>query len=167
MNNLSIIVAVGRNNEIGRENELLVHLPNDLKRFKELTSGATVVMGENTYFSLPVRPLPNRRNIVLTFDSEKQFPNCEIAYSIEQSLEMTKHDEKVFIIGGASIYQQFLPLALKLYLTKIDAAFADADAFFPPIDFSQWQQIEATHCKVDEKHQYDYSYCTYVRKGEV
>ena len=161
--NLSIIVALGKNNEIGRKNELLVHLPNDLKRFKELTTGSTVVMGENTYFSLPVRPLPNRRNIVLTFDREKQFPHCEIAYSIEQAMEMTRQDAKVFVIGGASIYQQFLSLASKLYLTKIDAAFADADAFFPPIDFSQWQQIEEVHCKADEKHQYDYSYCTYMK----
>jgi dihydrofolate reductase len=163
MNNLSIIVAVGKNNEIGRKNELLVHLPNDLKRFKELTTASTVIMGENTYFSLPVRPLPNRRNIVLTFDREKLFPNCEIAYSIEQTLEMTRQDAKVFIMGGASVYQQFLPLASKLYLTKIEADFADADAFFPAVDFSQWQEIEAIHCKSDEKHQYDYAYCTYVR----
>jgi dihydrofolate reductase len=167
MNKLSIIVAVGKNNEIGRKNELLVHLPNDLKRFKELTSGATVIMGENTYFSLPIRPLPNRRNIVLTFDQEKQFPNCEIAYSIEQVLEMTRQDTKVFIIGGASVYKQFLPLASKLYLTKIDADFADADAFFPFIDFSQWQEIEAIHCKADERHRHDYWYCMYIRELEI
>ena len=162
--NLFIIVAVGKNNEIGGKNQLLVHLPNDLKRFKELTTGSSVIMGENTYFSLPIRPLPNRRNIVLTFDSEKQFPNCEIAYSIEQAVEMTRQDATVFIIGGASVYKQFLPLASKLYLTKINAGFADADAFFPTLDFSQWQQIEASHCKADEKHQYDYAYCTYIRK---
>jgi dihydrofolate reductase len=164
MNNLSIIVAIGNKNAIGCKNKLLCHLPNDLKRFKELTSGSTVVMGENTYFSLPVRPLPNRRNIVMTFDREKQFLNCEIAYSIEQALEITQQDDKVFIIGGASIYQQFLSLASKLYLTKIDADFADADAFFPEIDFSQWQQMEEIHCKADEKHQYNYSYCTYQKK---
>ena len=163
MNNIAIIVATGKNNEIGRNNELLVHLPNDLKRFKELTTGATVIMGENTYFSLPVRPLPNRRNIVLTFDREKPFPNCETAYSIEQALEMTRQDTQVFIIGGASVYKQFLPLASKLYLTKIAADFADADVFFPSIDFSQWTEIETIHCKADEKHQYNYEYCTYVR----
>ena len=160
---LSIIVALGNKNAIGRNNELLVHLPNDLKRFKELTSGSTVVMGENTYYSLPVRPLPNRRNIVLTFDQEKQFPNCEIAYSIEQAMEMTRHDSNVFIIGGASIYKQFLPLVSKLYLTFIHADFEDADVFFPKIDFSQWKLIEEVHCKADEKHRYDYSYCTYMR----
>jgi len=161
--NLSIIVAIGKNNEIGRKNELLVHLPNDLKRFKELTTEATVIMGENTYFSLPIRPLPKRRNIVLTFDREKQFPNCEIAYSIEQAMEMTHQDAKVFIMGGASVYRQFLPLASKLYLTKIDADFADADAFFPEIDISQWNLIESIDCKADEKHRYDYSYETYIR----
>jgi dihydrofolate reductase len=167
MNNLSIIVAVGKNNEIGRRNELLVHLPNDLKRFKELTTGATVVMGENTYFSLPVRPLPNRRNIVMTFDREKQFPNCEIAYSIDNVLDMVKNDKAVFIMGGASVYKQFLPLASKLYLTKIDAVFADADAFFPEIDFSKWKQTEEIHCKADEKHRFGYAYCTYVSEKSV
>ena len=165
--NLSIIVAIGKNNEIGSKNQLLVHLPNDLKRFKELTTGSTVIMGENTYFSLPKRPLPNRRNIILTFDSGKQFPDCETAYSIEQAMEMTRQDARVFIIGGASVYQQFLPLASKLYLTEIQADFADADAFFPAIDFSQWQQTETSHCKADEKHQYDYSYGTYIRKQNV
>jgi dihydrofolate reductase len=162
--NLSIIVAIGKNHEIGRRNELLVHLPNDLKRFKELTTGSTVIMGENTYFSLPIRPLPNRRNIVLTFDQAKQFPNCETAYSIEQALEMTRHDAKVFIMGGASVYKQFLPLASTLYLTKIDAEFADADVFFPIIDFSQWEEVEVICCKADERHRFDYAYCTYGRK---
>ena len=164
MDNLSIIVAIGNGNAIGCRNELLCYLPNDLKRFKELTSGSTVIMGENTYFSLPIRPLPNRRNIVLTFDREKQFPNCEIAYSIEQVLGMIQRDNKVFIMGGASVYRQFLPLASKLYLTFIHADFEEADAFFPAVDFSQWQQIEEIHCKADEKHKYGYSYCTYIRK---
>ncbi|MCL2131402.1 MAG: dihydrofolate reductase [Lentimicrobiaceae bacterium] len=162
--NLSIIVAVGNENAIGRNNELLCHLPNDLKRFKALTSGSTVIMGENTYFSLPVRPLPNRRNIVLTFDRAKQFPNCEIAYSIEQAMEMTRQDAKIFIIGGASVYKQFLPLVSTLYLTFIHADFAGADAFFPTVNFPQWQLLEEIHCKADEKHPHDYSYCTYKRR---
>ena len=159
--NLSIIVALGKNNEIGNKNELLVHLPNDMKRFKELTLDTTVVMGENTYYSLQVRPLPKRRNIVLTFDKSQNFPDCEVAYSIDNVLEMVKNDKTVFIIGGASVYKQFLPLASKLYLTKIDANFADVDAFFPEIDFLQWELSEKIDCEIDEKHIYNYSYCIY------
>ena len=161
--NLSIIVALGKNNEIGRKNELLVHLPHDMKRFKELTLDTTVVMGENTYHSLQVKPLPKRRNIVLSFDKTQQFSGCEMAYSLDDALEMIKKDKNVFVIGGASVYKQFLNLASKLYLTKIHAAFADADAFFPKIDFSEWNIIEQIDCKSDDKHRYEYSYCTYCK----
>jgi dihydrofolate reductase len=161
--NLSIIVALGENNEIGRENKLLVHLPNDMKRFKQLTLNTTVMMGENTYHSLQVKPLPKRRNIVLSFDREQQFFGCEMAFSIDDALEMTKDDNSVFVIGGASVYKQLLPLVSKLYLTKINATFADADAFFPEIDFSQWKQTEKIVCNADERHLYNYTYCTYNR----
>jgi len=164
MNSLSIIVAFGKNNEIGRKNELLVHLPNDMKRFKELTLDTTIVVGENTYHSLQVKPLPRRRNIVLTFDKTQAFSGCEMAYSIDNVLEMVKNDKTVFIIGGASVYKQFLPLVSKLYITKIHADFADADAFFPEIDFSQWKLTKEVHCQADERHQFDYSYCTYISK---
>jgi dihydrofolate reductase len=161
--NLSIIVALGKKNEIGRKNELLVHLPNDMKRFKQLTLDTTVIMGENTYHSLQVKPLPKRRNIVLSFDRGQQFLGCEMAYSVNDALEMTKGDKSVFVIGGASVYKQFLPLVSKLYLTKIDATFIDADAFFPDIDFSQWRSTEEIRCNADEKHLYHYTYCTYNR----
>jgi dihydrofolate reductase len=162
-NNLSIIVAVGKNNEIGRKNELLVYLPNDMKRFKELTLDTTVVMGENTYHSLQVKPLPRRRNIVLSFDKTQQFSGCEMAYSVDNVLKMVKDDATVFIMGGASVYQQFLPLVSMLYITIINADFTNADAFFPKIDYSQWNLIEKIDCQADEKHIYDYSYCTYCR----
>ncbi|MDR0367515.1 MAG: dihydrofolate reductase [Bacteroidales bacterium] len=163
-NNLSIIVAIGKNNEIGRNNELLVHLPNDMKRFKELTLNTTVVMGENTYRSLQVQPLPKRRNVVLTFDKSLQLPaECELAYSVEEALDLVKNDSKVFVMGGASIYRQFLPLVSKLYLTKINANFAGSDAFFPEIDYSQWNLIEQMENTSDEKHLFDYTYCTYNR----
>ena len=166
-NNLKIIVAIGKNNEIGRKNELLVHLPNDMKRFKELTLDTTVVMGENTYHSLQVKPLPKRRNIVLSFDKTQQFSGCQMAYSIDDALELVKNDKTVFIIGGASVYKQFLPLASKLCITKINAIFADADAFFPKIDFSEWHLVEQIDCKSDDKHIYEYSYCTYERVCNV
>jgi dihydrofolate reductase len=161
--NLSIIVALGENNEIGRKNELLVHLPNDMKRFKRLTLDTTVIMGENTYHSLQVKPLPGRRNIVLSFDKKQQFFGCETSFSIDEALELTKGDKSVFVIGGASVYRQFLPLVSKLYLTKINAAFDDADAFFPEIDFSQWNLVEEVRCNADERHLYHYTYCTYNR----
>ena len=162
-NNLSIIVAIGKNNEIGRNNELLAHLPNDMKRFKELTLNTSVIMGENTFNSLQVKPLPKRRNVVLTFDKSLQLPGCELAYSIEESLELVKNDDKVFVMGGASIYKQYLPLVSKLYLTKINANFVGADAFFPQIDYSQWKLVEEVDNKSDEKHIFDYTYCTYNR----
>jgi dihydrofolate reductase len=162
-NNLSIIVALGNNNEIGRNNELLIHLPNDMKRFKQLTLDSTVIMGENTYHSLQVKPLPRRRNIVLSFNRDVRLSGCEMAFSIDESLEMTKEDKTVFVIGGASVYRQFFPLVSKLYLTKINATFAGADAFFPEIDFSHWELVEEINCKQDEKHLHDYIYCTYNR----
>lgn len=162
-NNLFIIVAIGKNNEIGRNNELLTHLPNDMKRFKELTLNTTVLMGENTFHSLQVKPLPKRRNVVLTFDKSLQLPGCELAYSIEEALALVKNDEKVFVMGGASVYKQFLPLVSKLYLTKINADFAGADAFFSQIDYSQWKLLEEVDNNSDEKHAFDYTYCTYSR----
>jgi dihydrofolate reductase len=120
-------------------------------------------MGENTYHSLQVKPLPRRRNIVMSFDKKQQFSGCEMAYSIDNVLEMIKEDKNVFIIGGASVYKQFLSLASKLCITKINAIFADADAFFPEINFLEWNLIEQIDCKSDEKHVYEYSYCTYER----
>ncbi|MDR1878698.1 MAG: dihydrofolate reductase [Bacteroidales bacterium] len=161
--NLFIIVALGRNNEIGRENSLLTHLPRDMKRFKLLTLDTTVIMGENTYHSLQVKPLPKRRNIVLSFDPTHRFPDCEMAYSIDEALTLALKDDRVFVIGGASVYRQFLPLVSRLYLTKINAAFDEADAFFPDIDFSQWNLQEEEVCSADEKHRYDYSFCIYDR----
>jgi dihydrofolate reductase len=160
---LSIIVAMGQNNEIGRNNELLAHLPNDMKRFKQLTLDTTIVVGENTYHSLQVKPLPKRRNIVLSFDRTHGFPGCEAAYSIAEALELIKNDPHVFIIGGASVYRQFLPMVSMLYLTKIQASFTGADAFFPEIDAAQWTLIDQTQCHADEKHAYDYAYYTYSR----
>ena len=162
-NNLFIIVAIGKGNEIGRNNELLAHLPNDMKRFKELTLNTTVLMGDTTFHSLQVKPLPRRRNIVLTFDKSLQLPQCELAYSMGEALDLVKGEEHVFVMGGASVYKQFLPLVSKLYLTKIDANFAGADAFFPEIDYSQWELVEEMGNASDGQHSFDYTYCTYRR----
>ncbi len=158
----AIIVAIANNNAIGKDNQLLCHLPNDLKHFKEITSGHTVIMGRNTFFSLPKGALPNRRNIVLSFDNE-QFEGCQTALSIENALEMCSEEEKVFFIGGASIYSQTYPLVDKLYLTKIHADF-EADTFFPEIDYSKWQLESSEIHEKDDKTPYTYTYENYTRK---
>lgn len=161
---LSIIVALGKNFEIGQNNRLLCHLSDDLKRFKQITNKHTVLMGENTYLSLPTRPLPHRRNIVLAFDKTTVYEGCYMAYSIEEAVQLCDKEEETFIMGGASVYRQFLPLCDKLYLTLIDADFPSADAFFPTIDWNEWDLVEDILHPADEKHKYNFSYKTYVKK---
>ena len=159
--NISIIVAVAENYAIGKNNDLLFHLPNDLKRFKEITSGHSLIMGRNTLLSLPKWPLPNRRHIVIT-DENDNFPGCEIVHSVEEALEKVKNEEEAFIIGGGMVYKQFYPLAGKLYLTLVHQPF-DGDVYFPEIDFSEWKEIsrEDSH---DEKNNFSYSYLNLERK---
>lgn len=157
-----IIVAIANNNAIGKDNKLLCHLPGDLKRFKGITLGHTVIMGRNTFFSLPKGALPNRRNIVLTFDDET-FEGCETARSVEEALELCAGDEKVFFIGGASVYRQTYPLVDTLYLTFIHNDF-DADTFFPPIDFSEWEKTFSEHHAASADCPYSYTYENYIRK---
>ncbi|MGE5382907.1 MAG: dihydrofolate reductase [Omnitrophica WOR_2 bacterium] len=163
MKNISFIVAIAQNNAIGCENRLLWHIPGDMKRFKGITMGHTVVMGRSTYDSLPFKPLPGRRNIVLTHQEKEQFPGCEIAHSVEEALRMMDNENETFIIGGAQIYKAFLPYANKLILTIVHRDF-EADTFFPEIDFSEWNEIEREDV-IDTCNQgFDYSYITYVRK---
>lgn len=163
MKNISIIVAVAENNAIGLNNDLLCHLSDDLKRFKKLTTGHTIVMGRKTYLSLPRRPLPNRTNIVITDVENEAVEGCITAYSIEDAIEKCTEDKNNFIIGGGSIYKQFLPHATMLYLTQIHHKF-EADIFFPEIDYSQWDLIEEENMYADEKNEYDYSHRIYKRK---
>jgi dihydrofolate reductase len=133
MYKLALIAAIAKNNAIGFENRLIYWLPNDLKRFKELTTGHTIIMGSNTFRSLPKGALPNRRNIVLS-RQDIEFPGAERFASLEAALAACRADEEVYIIGGASVYQEALPLADKLCITHIDDTLAQADAFFPEID---------------------------------
>lgn len=163
MRNTSIIVAVAESNAIGIKNQLLCHLPNDLKRFKRITSGHTVIMGKKTYESLPIKPLPKRVNIVISDNKNDCFQDCVMAYSIEEALSKCDKDTERFVIGGASIYKQFLPLADKLYLTKIHHRF-EADVFFPEINFNEWTLIESEDHASDAEHSFSYSFLTYVRK---
>ena len=160
MKKISIIVAITENDGIGKNNDLLCYLPEDLKRFKKLTTANVVVMGKNTYFSLPKRPLPNRTNIVISDDKNDNFEGCVMAYSIEDAIEKMDNAKENFIIGGASIYKQFLEFANKFYLTRIHASI-EADTFFP-VDFSKWKLIEKEHIKHNQG-EFDYSYLIYER----
>lgn len=160
---ISIFVAVAENMAIGKNNDLLWHIPDDLKRFKKITTGHTVIMGKRTYESLPRRPLPNRRNIVITDVPGEQMGGCTMAYSIDEAIDKCDPAEESFIIGGASIYRQFLPLANRLYLTKIHKNF-DGDVFFPVIDWSHWKLVSRENFQPDENIDLAYSYEVYDRQ---
>jgi dihydrofolate reductase len=161
--NISIIVAIASNNAIGKDNDLLWHISNDLKRFKELTNGHYIVMGKKTYFSLPKRPLPNRTNMVITDVPGEQIDDCLMAYSIEDAISKMDKEEENFIIGGGSIYKQFMPHADKLYITRVHKDF-DADTFFPEISLDEWKLIEKDEVKDDPQNDFTYSFETYERK---
>ena len=159
---ISIIAAVAKNRAIGFKNKLIYWLPNDLKRFKALTTGHTIIMGRNTYLSLPKGALPNRRNIVLS-RSAKAFEGCDVYPSLEEALRHCAPDEDIYIIGGASVYRQALPLADRLCLTEIDDTPAEADTFFPPYK-DDWQESFREDHPVDDRHAFPYSFVDYIRK---
>lgn len=159
---ISIIAAVAKNRAIGFQNKLIYWLPNDLKRFKALTTGHTIIMGRNTFLSLPKGALPNRRNIVLS-RSTKTFDGCDVYPSLEEALAHCSPDEEVFIIGGASVYQQAMKIADRLCLTEIDDTPAEADTFFPPYN-EDWHEVSREDHDIDEKHDYRYSFVDYIKK---
>jgi dihydrofolate reductase len=158
-----MIAAVGNNLEIGYKNQLLCHLPKDLKRFKAITSGYTVLMGDRTWESLPIKPLPNRRNIVITLNKSANYKNCELVFSIEEALQLVQNEPKAFVIGGATIYRLMMQYADELYITRILADF-EADAFFPEIELEKWQLTEEIIDVKDEKNIYNIVYQLYIRK---
>lgn len=158
---ISIIVAIAENFAIGKNNDLLFHLPNDLKRFKQITTGHPVIMGRNTLLSLPKWPLPNRRNIVITDIPEDDFPGCEVVNSIAEAIQKVGPDEEVFVIGGGAIYRQFYPLADRLYLTLVHKPF-DADTWFPSIEYNEWNEISSER-HYDEVNAFEYTYLTLER----
>lgn len=134
---ISIIVAIAENQAIGKNNDLLWHISEDLKRFRQITTGHTVIMGKKTYESLPKRPLPNRKNVVITDIPGEKIEGCEMAYSIQEAIAMCNPGEENFIIGGASVYRQILPYTDRLYITQVHRSF-EGDVFFPEIDYKQW-----------------------------
>lgn len=163
MHKLALIAAIAKNNAIGFENKLIYWLPNDLKRFKELTTGHTIIMGSNTFRSLPKGALPNRRNIVLS-RKESEFPGCETFSSLEEALANCNGTELVYVIGGEMLYRAALPLADILCLTEIDDTPAEADAYFPQFAKNEWEVIEQEEHTADEKHAYNYRFVTYLKR---
>lgn len=159
---ISIIVAIAENYAIGKKGDLLCHMPADLKHFKEITSGKTVMMGERTFFSLPKHPLPNRRNIVLTDVAGKTFEGAEAVYSIDEMVKKVESEE-AFVIGGGMVYRQMMERADKLYITHIHHSWEDADTFFPEIKESEWKLLSAERHSADENNPYDYTFAEYVR----
>jgi dihydrofolate reductase len=163
---ISIIVAVSEDWGIGKDNELLWHISEDLKRFKRLTIGNTVIMGKKTWESLPRRPLSGRKNIVLTDNPQESIENSVTAYSLDDALSKCVHDEEVFIIGGESIYRQFMPIADRLFITHVHKN-APADVYFPEIDQSIWEITEKEEFKAGENNDIPYTYTIYERKNKI
>lgn len=163
ISNLSIIVAIAENYAIGLNNKLLWHLSDDLKRFKKITTGHTMIMGRNTFLSLPNGALPNRRHIVISDVEGEQFEGCEMAGSIDEAIRLAGTEDECFVIGGGMVYKQFLPIAGRLYLTKVHASL-EADTFFPEIDFSQWELKEVEEVAAGDKNEYAHTYGVYDRK---
>lgn len=159
---LSIIVAVAEDYGIGNKNKLLAYVSNDLKRFKRITSNHTVVMGRNTFISLPNGALPNRKNIVIT-DKDESFDGCTMVHSIEEAIAQCPENDESFIIGGAMIYKQFYPLANRIYLTRFYKQF-EADTYFPEIDEDEWNLIEKQEVHDDEQVDFSYAFITLERK---
>jgi dihydrofolate reductase len=164
MKEISIIVAVAGNNGIGKDNKLLCHIPGDLKRFKKITSGHTVIMGKNTFHSLPGGPLKNRRNIVISDNPDDRFDGCIMVSSIAEALDHCEEDKETFIIGGASVYKQFMPYTTRLYLTRINKCF-DADTFFPELNRDEWIEISKEAHQAEEQTDFTYDYIVLERKS--
>lgn len=163
-NNLALIVAISENNAIGRNGELLCHLPADMRHFKEITSGHTVIMGRKTFESLPKGALPNRKNIIITRNKDYKADNAIVCFSLEDALSIAGNETERFIIGGAELYSSALEYTDTFYLTRIHASFADADTFFPEINYNEWEKVSDEYHDTDYKNKIAYSFITLKRK---
>lgn len=160
---INIVVAIASNHAIGKANQLLWHLPEDLKHFKRITSGHPIIMGRKTYESIG-KPLPNRTNIVVTRDRNYTVENIEITHSLKEAIEKAQAiDEEVFILGGGELYRQAMELTDKIYLTVVHHEF-EGDTFFPEIDEEVWEESQREHHLKDEKNLYSYDFVEYIRK---
>ena len=165
---ISMIAAVATNRVIGKDNDLVWRLPDDMKYFMETTQNHFVIMGRKNYESIPhkFRPLPNRVNIIVTKQENYQAPDCIVTYTIEEALDYSREhkQEEVFVIGGGQIYTQSLPLANKLYLTEVKEYF-EGDTYFPDFNHRQWDEISRKHHTKDDKHKHEFDFVIYNRKA--
>ena len=157
-----LIAAAAENNALGKDNDLIWHLPDDFKRFKAITTGHYIIMGRKTFESFP-KPLPNRTHIIITRQKSYHPDGCLIAASLEKAIEMAPKNEDVFIIGGGEIYKQSIEIADKIELTRVHHHF-EADTFFPEIDEKKWRLITEAYHPKDEKHAFDFTFQTYLKK---
>jgi len=159
---LTLIAAAAENNALGKDNRMIWHLPDDFKRFKQLTSGHHIIMGRKTFESLPGM-LPNRTHIIITRQKDFKVDNCIVVNSLDEAIEASTGDKEAFVIGGGEIYKQAIDRADKIELTRIFGVSPEADAFFPEIDPAKWQLAEEVFHPKDEKHAYDMAFLTYIR----
>ena len=159
---ITLIAAASENNVLGKDNRLIWHISDDLKRFKKLTLGHSIIMGRKTFESMP-KALPNRNNIVLTRNNNYKAKNAIVAHDLKKALELTGEDLNPYIIGGGEIYNLFLPIANRIELTRVHDIF-DGDAFFPEIDLNQWKEIARENIEATKEQPYHYSYITFEKK---
>ena len=158
---LTMIAAAAENNALGKNNDLIWHISEDLKRFKRLTSGHAIIMGRKTFESMP-KALPNRTNIVLTNKKDYQSEGATVVHTLEDALALVKDDSQPFIIGGGEIYRLFMPYCDRIELTRVHQNF-EADVFFPKIDLNQWKEIARENIEATKEQPYDYSYITFEK----
>lgn len=163
---ITMIAAAGENNELGKDNDLLWHLPDDFKRFKQITTGHHIIMGRKTFETFP-KPLPNRTHVVITRNKNFKKEGAVVVHTMKQALKLVEKDEQPFIIGGGEIYKMGLPIANKIELTRVNATFWDADTFFPAFSNDEWQLISKTVHPKDERHKYSFTYETWVRQENL
>ncbi len=159
---ITIIAAIGENNELGKNNDLLWHLPKDFKRFKEITSGHYIIMGRKTFESFP-KPLPNRTHVIISRQKNYAPEGCIVVDSLEKAIAICPQNEDLFIIGGGEIYKQSINIVDRLDLTRVHENF-DAEVFFPEIDLDIWKLESEEFHEKDDKHKYDFSFQSYIKK---
>lgn len=159
---VTMIAAAGENNALGRDNDLIWHLPDDFKRFKSITSYHHIIMGRKTFESFP-KLLPNREHVVITSQNDYLKEGVKVVHSLKEAFDYSKTENEVFIIGGGEIYRQALPYSDKIELTRVHESF-EADTFFPEIDESNWKLVKSKYHEKDDRHKYDFTYLTYLRE---
>ncbi len=163
MKSIQAIVAVAADGAIGRQGELLCHMPADMRHFKQVTMDHSIIMGRKTFESFPRRPLPGRQNIVITRNVDWSYPGVTVVHSLDEAIAAAQSDT-VFIIGGAQVYELALPLVEVLHLTRIHARWASADAFFPVLDMSEWMEVSREHHESDHLNAYEFDFITLKRR---